>query len=76
MNCHTITQHDGAPEGAATTTELLTRVELGQRWKKSIRTLKRWEKEGRLNPLTLGPRTIRYRLGDILQFEKESESVR
>jgi len=50
----------------------LSRTELGQRWNKSIKTLIRWEKAGKLRPLTLGPRTVRYRLSEILAIEEDA----
>lgn len=51
---------------------LLSRKQLARRWDKSIKTLKRWEKAGKLRPFTLGPRTVRYRLSDILAFEADA----
>ena len=53
---------------------LLTRKELAERWSKSVRTLKRWDVAGKLKPLTLGPRTVRYRLSDILAIEADAEA--
>lgn len=39
--------------------ELLTRVELSNRWKLSVQTLKRWEKNGELPFMKLG-KQVRY----------------
>ena len=53
--------------------KLLSRDQLAERWGKSTRTIKRWDEEGRIKALALGPRTIRYRLSDILKFEQAAE---
>jgi len=53
-------------------TRLLTRRRLSDRWEYSIETLKRWEKNGKLNPLKLG-RNVRYRLADIEALERQAE---
>jgi len=50
----------------------LTRVELAKRWKVSIQTLKRREKEGILKPLVLGG-SVRYEMVDIQEIEKEAK---
>jgi len=50
----------------------LSRKELSERWILSIKTLKRREKAGILRPLSLGARTVRYRLSDILRIEEEA----
>jgi len=50
----------------------LSRKELSERWNVSIKTLKRREKAGILRPLSLGPRTVRYRLSDILRIEEDA----
>lgn len=49
-----------------------TRKELTARWKCSQETLKRREKARLLKALKLG-RLVRYRLSDILAFEKAAE---
>jgi len=51
---------------------LLSRKELAERHGISIKTLKRREKAGLLRPLSLGPRTVRYRLSDILAIEEDA----
>lgn len=50
----------------------LSRKELAERWNVSIKTLKRREKAGTLRPLSLGARTVRYRLSDILAIEEDA----
>jgi hypothetical protein len=50
----------------------LSRKELSERWNPSIKTLKRREKAGTLRPLSLGARTVRYRLSDILRIEEDA----
>lgn len=54
------------------TDRLISRKELAERFNLSIKTLKRREKAGLLRPLTLGPRTVRYRLSDILAIEEDA----
>ena len=53
----------------------LSRKELADRWNLSVKTIKRKEKAGELQPLTLGPRTVRHRLSDILAFEADATST-
>ena len=55
--------------------EMLTRRGLSSRWCVSIETLKRREKAGQLRALKIG-RGVRYRLSDILAFEKDAEIAR
>jgi hypothetical protein len=50
----------------------LSRKELSERWNLSIKTLKRREKAGTLRPLSLGARTVRYRLSEILKIEEDA----
>jgi hypothetical protein len=50
---------------------LLTRLELAQRWKVSIETLKRRERAKILRPVRLDGRIIRYRMSDVLRIEEE-----
>ena len=52
----------------------LTRKQLAERWNITTRTLKRWEKAGRIKPLTLSSHTIRYKLSEILAFEADAEA--
>ena len=52
----------------------LTRQELSKRWKVSIQTLKRIEKDGTLKPLLIGG-SVRYEMGDILRTEKAAKST-
>jgi hypothetical protein len=52
--------------------EMLTRNELAGRWRVSTETLKRRERAKLLRALKIG-RGIRYRLSDILEFEKAAE---
>ncbi len=61
---------------APTPTAMLTREDLSNRWKVSIPTIKRREKDqsnGYPKPLKLGPRTIRYRESDILAYENQRQ---
>jgi hypothetical protein len=51
---------------------LLTRKELGHRWKTSTETLKRRERAGILPFLKLG-RGVRYRMADIEALERAAE---
>jgi hypothetical protein len=51
---------------------LLSRKELGYRWKLSTETLKRRERAGLLPFLKLG-RGVRYRLADVERLEAEAE---
>jgi hypothetical protein len=55
--------------------QLLTRRDLAERWRVSGETLKRRERAGLLRALKIG-RGVRYRLGDILAFEKGAEVAR
>jgi len=50
----------------------LSRKELSERWNLSVKTIKRREKEGILRPLSLGARTVRYRLSEILAIEEDA----
>ena len=57
---------------ATTPTVMLTREDLSCRWKVSIPTIKRREKDqgnGYPKPIRIGPRMIRYRESDILAYE-------
>ena len=54
----------------------LSRKELAARWNLSVKTIKRKEKAGELQPLTLGPRTVRHRLSDILAYEADAISTK
>jgi predicted site-specific integrase-resolvase len=53
--------------------KLLSRKELAQRWDCHIETLKRWEARGRLKPIKVGYKFLRYRLSDIEALERKSE---
>ena len=53
---------------------LLDRRSLKDRWDCSLESLKRWERAGILRPLKIGSK-VRYRLSDIIEAEKESETV-
>ena len=55
--------------GIATDDELLTRPMLRFRWKCSDSTIKRREGVG-LKVTHLGGRTVRYRMSDVIAFEK------
>jgi hypothetical protein len=60
------------PAIAAINDKLLSRPSLGERWECSIETIKRREREGALKALRIGGR-VKYRLSDILAFEREAE---
>ena len=49
---------------------LLDRKQLSTRWTTSIATLKRLEKAGKINPLLISERVIRYRVSDIEAIEE------
>ena len=53
---------------------LLTRKQVAHREQTTPQTLIRWEKQGLLNPLRLGS-LVRYRLNDVLAFEKRGETA-
>jgi hypothetical protein len=52
--------------------QLVTRRELSDRWKLSVETLKRRERNGLLPCLKLG-RGVRYRLSDVERLEADAE---
>ena len=52
---------------------LLSRNELAIRWGVSTKTLKRREAAGELPALALNDRTVRYRLSQILEIERDAE---
>jgi hypothetical protein len=47
----------------------LTRSDLAARWKCSIQTIKRRERDSTITALRFGPRMIRFRLADIVAYE-------
>jgi predicted DNA-binding transcriptional regulator AlpA len=52
---------------------MLTRNELATRWNVSTATIKRREKDGKNGypkPIRIGPRLLRYKEADILEYEK------
>lgn len=51
----------------------LSRQELSERWGKSTKTLRAYERRNILTPLMFGPRAVRYRLSDIVAIENASE---
>ena len=57
---------------SAPAAQLLTRVQLAERWGVCTETLKRREKAGRLPFVVLGSRLKRYRLRDIEALESEA----
>ena len=48
---------------------LLSRKDLAARWGCSIETIKRTEKRKGLRQVRIGPRTVRYRLADVIAIE-------
>jgi hypothetical protein len=65
----------GTPTNRAGVDEvLLTRKQVARRQQTTPETLISWEKQGLLKPIRLGS-LVRYRLSDILAFEKRGESA-
>ena len=54
----------------------LSRFSLAKRWDVSISTIKRMEERGELRSFTVGVRTVRFRMEDILAFEEEHSGMR
>ena len=52
----------------------LSRGELMRRWRVSVETLKRRERERILRPIRMGVRTVRYRLSDVVRAEEQATS--
>jgi hypothetical protein len=52
---------------------LLSRLDLTRRWNCHVETLKRWEGQGRLKPIKIGGKFLRYRLSDIEKLEEENQ---
>ena len=48
---------------------LLTRKALSARWSRSDEWLRQIEKAGKIVPIRLGTRGVRYRLSDVEKFE-------
>lgn len=53
----------------------LSRQELCRRWGVSRDTLRRRERSGELPCLKMGTNTIRYRLSDVIEFERQAMSA-
>lgn len=53
---------------------LLSRKGLAERWNLSQKTLIRYEKAGKLRPLSLSSNVVRYRLSDIEKLELDATS--
>jgi hypothetical protein len=65
----------GTPTDRAGVDEvLLTRKQVARRQQTTEPTLIRWEKQGLLKSLRLGS-LVRYRLRDVLEFEKHGETA-
>jgi hypothetical protein len=71
---HTRTDGDNCV-GRNADNQLLTRLELAQRWKVSIEALKRTERSRIVRPKKLKGRIIRYRVTDVLRIEDEGYSA-
>lgn len=67
-----MSQQDSNRPVFAQNSDLISEPELGLRWKKSLRTLQRM-RDANVGPpwLSIG-RSVFYRVGDILEFEKNS----
>lgn len=50
---------------------LLSRSELADRWGVSTMFVHRLDKAGRIESVRISPKTIRYRLSDVIRFEDE-----
>jgi hypothetical protein len=50
----------------------ISREALAERWDVHVETIKRDERDGRLQPIRIGERRIRYRLDDILAIENKA----
>ena len=57
----------------ATPTSLLTRQEVADQLRVTVRTLERWEDEGRLVPIRLG-RNVRYRGEDVEAYIRQASA--
>jgi DNA-binding transcriptional regulator PaaX len=51
---------------------LISRAEVMRRWRISIESVKRREKEGVLRPVRIGWRAVRYRLSDVVRAEEQA----
>lgn len=51
---------------------LISRKELSERWNLSVKTLRRREQAGELQPLTLSANCVRYRLSSIIALEESA----
>jgi hypothetical protein len=54
-------------------TDSLSETQLCVRWARSPSSLNNWRKAGRMPPHFRRGQQVRYRLADILEFEKKSE---
>jgi hypothetical protein len=50
----------------------LSRAEVMRRWRISIATVKRLERQGILRPIRMSTHVIRYRLSDVVRAEDEA----
>lgn len=55
-------------------TTLLTRMELAERFRVTVRTLERWAADGTLVPVRIG-RSVRYRAADVDSFIASREEA-
>src|SRR6266436_5834464 len=54
----------------------LSRAEVMRRWRISIATIKRRERQGILRPIRMSTHVIRYRLSDVVRAEDEAAAGR
>ena len=54
----------------------LSRAEVMRRWRISIATVKRRERQGILRPIRMSTHVIRYRLSDVVRAEDEAAPAR
>jgi hypothetical protein len=54
----------------------LSRAEVMRRWRISIATVKRRERQGILRPIRMSTHVIRYRLSDVVRVEDEAAAGR
>ena len=53
----------------------ITRADLALRWRVHPDTIRRWQYEGRLHPVTMSGsgRVVRYPMSEVLEIEKSSK---
>ncbi len=49
---------------------LLTMKDVAERFQVSVKTIKRWVKDGKLRTVRLSPRVVRFRMAEITKLEE------